>query len=110
MWYLTLLALFPLLASSLFMAVASVFDGITTVKMLKAGYYETDPLFGKHPSTVRIFLEGIILVAAEIGLAFLANHWSTAVGLICAAAFLAQGSIHIFDGRHNLDLAKKVIK
>jgi hypothetical protein len=112
MWYLTLLAMLPLILASAFVAGASLFDGITTVKMLNAysGYFETNPLFGKHPSTKRIFLEGIGLVAGEIALAFTANHWSSDIGLIFAAAFLAQGSIHIFDGRHNLDKVAQVKK
>jgi hypothetical protein len=105
MWQLTLLAMTPLIVACLFLIGASVFDGITTVKMLKAGYHENNPLFGKYPSALRVFLEGMGLIAGEIALAFLANHFSSDFGLLFAATFLIQGAIHIYDGRHNLSLS-----
>lgn len=78
-------------------------DGLSTVKMLKT-YWEINPLFGKHPSKDRVFLEGSALIAAEIAAAFAVSHFNFKAGEIFGLFLLIQSGIHIYFAVHNYSL------
>ena len=84
--------------------VTSLVDGISTVRFLKKGDVETNPLLGKNPSTVRVFLEGGAIIAAEIGLAFAANYFLTAAGYVVSAGLLVQSVFHVVYAVKNFRL------
>ena len=76
--------------------VASAFvDGLSTVHFLKKGYIENNPLFGQTPSKTRIFLEGGLIIAAEIGIGIGFNDISHWAGLAVAVGLLVQSAYHI---------------
>jgi len=50
----------PLVLASVVLSGASLFDGVTTVRFLKNPKLdEQNPLFGKRPSTLRVYVEGL---------------------------------------------------
>jgi hypothetical protein len=90
-----------LLIASITLAVAATFDGISTVFALGRGGEEQNPLFGKHPSGLRVFVQGTLLIAAEIGLSWLLYSYRPVVGDIAGACMLIQSGFHIFFGCRN---------
>lgn len=95
----------PLVISSVILSGASLFDGITTVRFLKNPNYEegdTAWLLGKEPSALRVYGEGGLVIAGEIAVALLANHFSVYLGYAFALAGGYQIYIHIRDGIGNL--------
>jgi hypothetical protein len=82
-----------LLAAILILCVCSFLDGWSTMNFLHMTFNkEGDPLFGAHPSDLRLWVEGTAIIAAEVGLAWwvsLKRKWAawafTAVFLLQAA-------------------------
>jgi hypothetical protein len=97
----------PLLISAVVLSVASFFDGWTTVRFLKnPDYYEADTawLFGPRPSTLKVYGLGSLVIAAEIAVGLLANHFSVYAGYVAAAGFAYQSFTHVRAGIKNLKL------
>jgi hypothetical protein len=90
-----------LLIASISLAVAATLDGISTVYALGKGREERNPLFGKHPSGLRIFVQGTLIIAAEIGLSWLLYSYSSALGYIAGALLLIQSGFHFFFSYKN---------
>lgn len=95
-----------LLVSAIALGVSSAFDGWTTVRFVKLGYEEgnTAWLLGKTPGALRIYGLGGLVIAGEIAVALLVNHFSVIAGSGLALAGVYQTYTHIRDGRSNLKL------
>ena len=93
-----------LLIASIALAVAAVFDGISTIYALGKGAEEQNPLFGKHPSGLRVFVQGTIIIAAEIGLSWLLYSYRPVAGDIAGVGMLIQSGFHIFLGVRNFQV------
>lgn len=90
-----------LLIASIVLAIAATLDGISTIYALGKGYEEKNPLFGKHPSGLRVFLQGTAIIAAEIGLSWLLHSYRPLLGDIAGAGMLLQSGFHFFFGFRN---------
>lgn len=90
-----------ILIASIALAAGAIFDGISTIYALGKGGEERNPLFGKHPSGLRVFIQGTLIIGTEIGLAFLLYSWNSVAGYIAAAVMLIQFGFHIFFGIKN---------
>ncbi len=96
-----------LTAVSAVLAGASLFDGITTVRFLKHTSYEevtTAFLFGKRPSTLKVYGLGGLVIASEIAVALIANHFSVWAGYAVAAVLTYQIYTHVHQGIGNLKI------
>jgi hypothetical protein len=97
----------PLVVASAILSGASFFDGWTTVRFLKnPDYYEADTawLFGPRPSTLKVYGLGSLVIAAEIALGMLGNHFSAYLGYVAAAGFAYQAFTHVRAGIKNLKI------
>jgi len=95
----------PLVLASILLSGASLFDGVSTVHFLKnPNYEEQNPLFGKRPSTLRVYGEGALIIAAEIAAGFLSSHNADVFGYLFAIGFGIQSFVHIRNGIRNLRL------
>jgi len=83
---------------------SSFVDGLSTVHFLRKGKIELNPLLGKRPSTLRVFLEGGAIIAAEIGVMFYLSHLSHTAGYVIACALVAQSVSHVVLSIHNFKL------
>ncbi|SRR6266436_5686323 len=95
-----------LLVSAIALSVSSAFDGWTTARFVKRGYEEVNTawLLGKTPSALRVYGLGGLVIAGEIAIAMLANHYSVYAGYALALAGGYQIYTHIRDSRNNLKL------
>src|SRR5882762_8813540 len=93
-----------LLIASIALAVAAVFDGISTIYALGKGGEERNPLFEKHPSGLRVFVQGTIIIAAEICLSWLLYSYRPVAGDIAGAVILIQSGFHMFFGARNFQV------
>lgn len=95
-----------LLVSAIALSCSSAFDGWTTVRFVKMGDEEgnTAWLLGKTPGPLRVYGLGGLVIAGEIAVAMLANHFSVYAGYAFALAGGYQTYTHIRDGRNNLKL------
>src|SRR5260370_26620621 len=93
-----------LLIASIALAVAAVFDGISTIYALGKGGEERNPLFGKHPSGLRVFVQGTIIIAAEIGLSWLVYSYRPGPRDIAGAVILVQSGFHIVFWASNVQV------
>lgn len=74
-------------------------DGWSTVQFLHRTFLsENNPLFGKHPSDLRVWGEGTLLIGAEIALAWWLSRRRSWMGWVCATAFLSQAAwqLHLY--------------
>jgi hypothetical protein len=90
-----------LLIASIALAAGAIFDGISTVYALGKGGEERNPLFGKHPSGLRVFVQGTLIIAAEVGLSWLLYLWNSVAGDIAGGTMLLQFGFHIVFGIKN---------
>jgi hypothetical protein len=100
----------PLVISAAALAGASLFDGWTTVRVLKNhDYVEKDTawLFGPRPSTLKVYGLGTAVIAGEIISALLLNELTVYVGYAMAAAGGYQVYTHVRDGLANLKIPVK---
>lgn len=72
---------------------AALLDGISTVRMLRRGNVEQNPLFGSSPSVVRVFGEGAAIIVGEVTIALLLK--SSLLGLLAAVGLLIQSGFHV---------------
>lgn len=94
-----------LLIASFALPIGAFLDGLSTVHFLKnPALHETNPLFGKRPSTVRIFLEGCLLIAGELVFMWYISHVSHSAGSFAGICLLAQTVVHILNTFHNYKL------
>ncbi len=85
-----------LLIVSVVLVGAALADGFSTVHFLKnTEYMEMNPLLGSHPSTLRVFGEGMGITAAEIAAAFLLAHLRSSLGCLIMVGGLIQSGLHI---------------
>ena len=99
---------YPLLAASFVLAGASFFDGLSTAYFLRNPMTtEQNFLFGLHPSKRRVFVEGALIIGAEITLSLVAAHWKHFLGDAFAFGFAAQSAIHVRNGIRNYRLPLK---
>jgi hypothetical protein len=90
-----------LLLACLALAVCSYLDGYSTVQFLHHSYEpETNPLFGEHPSDLRLWGEGSAIIAAEILIAWILSKRKWAWVFI--AGFSLQALIHLHLFFHNM--------
>ena len=90
-----------LLIASIVLVVAAAFDGISTIYALGKGAEEQNPLFGKHPSGLRVFVQGTLIIAAEIALSWLLFSYRPVAGNVAGVGMLVQSGFHIFFGIRN---------
>ena len=83
---------------------AAIFDGISTVYALGKGGEERNPLFGKHPSGLRVFVQGTLIIAGEIGLSWLLYALAPVAGYVAGACLLIQVVVHIIFGIKNFQV------
>jgi hypothetical protein len=83
------------------LSLAALADGLSTVHFRRLGVEEINPLFGKTPSTPRIFGEGTALIAAEILTAALMSKHAPDASPLFAAVFFAQSGLHIYESIRN---------
>lgn len=94
-----------LIIASTVLSVAALLDGVSTVHFLKnPNYDEQNPLFGKRPSTLRVYLEGSAVIAAEIGIALLVSKGALIFEAISVVGFGFQSGIHIRNAIRNFRL------
>jgi hypothetical protein len=87
----------------LVLCACSFLDGWSTIQFLHHSYMpEADPLFGKHPSDLRVWAEGSALIATEMALAWLASTKRRWLGWVFVAGFLFQAAIHLMLYFHNI--------
>ena len=85
-----------LILACVVLAVCAFLDGWSTYQFLhRTANSEGDPLFGAHPSDLRLWLEGSAIIAAEMALAWWASSKREWLGWGFAAAFLAQATVHV---------------
>ena len=66
----------PFVASLALLGGAMAADYVSTSRMLDHGYgYETDPLYGRHPSNARLVAEGSAFYAAEVAGSYLLKRY-----------------------------------
>lgn len=93
-----------LIAASVVLSAASLFDGTTTARFLKnPDYEEQNFLLGKRPSKLRIYGEGGLIIAGEIAVGLALSHVSI-LGYLIAAGFSFQSFVHIRNGIRNLKI------
>jgi hypothetical protein len=94
-----------LILACLALCVCSCLDGWSTIQFLHHSYTpEANPLFGEHPSDLRVWGEGIAIIAGEILLAWWGASRRKRLGWGFAALFLTQAAIHLvlfFHNSHN---------
>lgn len=93
-----------LLISSIVLAVAATIDGLSTIYALGKGGEELNPLFGKHPSGLRVFLQGTAIIATEIVLSWLLYSYRAVLGDIAGIGLLAQSGLHFYLGHRNYQI------
>ena len=93
-----------LLIASIALLVGAIFDGISTVYALGKGAEEQNPIFGKHPSTPRIFIQGSLIVGGEIGVSWLLYMVSPVAGVIAGVVISIQFVVHIVLGIKNFQV------
>jgi hypothetical protein len=86
------------------LAGAALADGLSTVHFLKMGLGERNPLFGEHPSKLRLFGEGAAIIVAEITVVALLGRYAPRVQVIGLALLLVQAAAHIKLAIHNFSL------
>ncbi len=98
-----------IIMTSVLLAACAAFDGKSTVDFLtkgKGAFIEGDPimvwLFGSStPTPKRVWITGMGVIAAEIGIAFLVSHfWHPAVWLFSAQQ-VVHSVIHVRCWYHN---------
>jgi hypothetical protein len=102
----TLAVVVFLIIASVTLAVAAAIDGASTVHFLGLGkgYTEANFLFGKNPSTLRVWLQGSLIIAAEIGVSWGLYAWNPIAGTIAGALMLVQSVFHFVFGYKNFQL------
>ena len=90
-----------LVIASIILAVAATIDGLSTIYALGKGGEERNPLFGKHPSGLRVFLQGTAIIGAEIGVSWLLHSYKPVAGTIAGAFMLLQSVVHFVLGYKN---------
>jgi hypothetical protein len=96
-----------LILAAVTLAGAAFFDGWTTVRFLKnPDYVEGGAvwLLGRRPSTLRVYGLGGLVIAAEIAVGLLFNHFSVFAGYALALAYGYQAYAHIHAGIANLKI------
>lgn len=88
------------LLAALFLVAAAIADGITTRLVIKAGGWETNPLFGKYPSALRTFGEGALIIGGEISLSYFVWRKYTMWILV------AQAILHTYLAVHNYRISR----
>lgn len=85
-----------LLAAILILCICAFLDGWSTIQFLHRTFNkEGNPLFGPHPSDLRVWVEGTAIIAAEAGLAW----WVSQKRKWAAWAFIA---ILLFQAAYQL--------
>ncbi len=84
-----------LVIASIALGVAATFDGISTIYALGKGGEERNPLFGKHPSGLRVFIQGTLIIGAEIGISWLLYSYKPVAGAIAGALISLQAIVHV---------------
>ena len=93
-----------LLVASIAVLAGAIFDGISTVHALNNGGEEQNPIFGKHPSTPRIFIQGGLIIGGEIGVSWLLYTINPVAGVIAGVVISIQFVIHIVFGIKNFQV------
>jgi hypothetical protein len=102
----TTVAVAFLLMASIVLVIAAAIDGASTVYFLGLGkgYTEANFLFGKNPSTVRVWVQGAIIIAVEIGACWLLYAYKPVAGDIAGGLLLVQSLFHFVFGYKNYQL------
>src|SRR5262249_27581222 len=77
---------------------------VSTIYALGKGGEELNPLFGKHPSGLRVFLQGTAIIGTEIGVSWLLHSYKPIAGTIAGAVMLLQSVIHFVLGYKNFHI------
>src|SRR5260370_18977082 len=94
-----------LLAASIAVSAAALFDGMSTVRFLHdPRYEEANPAFGKHPTAARVYGEGSAIIAIELLVAWWLQHLWGPIGYGIGAGFLYHAYIHVRNAPANYKL------
>jgi hypothetical protein len=93
-----------LVVASIVLAVAATIDGLSTIYALAKGAEERNPLFGKRPSGLRVFLQGTAIIGAEVGVSWLLHSYKPVAGTVAGALMLLQSLIHFVLGYKNYQI------
>ena len=93
-----------LVIASIILVIAATIDGFSTIYALGKGAEEKNPLFGKRPSGLRVFVQGTLIIGAEIGVAWLLYSYKPVAGVIAGALMLVQSLIHFILAYKNFQV------
>lgn len=93
------------------LAAAKLTDAITSERAFNEGYHETDPIYGKHPSSVGFSAENLVFFAGQVGAFYLTEHsHNKAIRWIGRASIVGFSAGHAYSAQHNTMLKSLTLR
>ena len=89
-----------LLIAACILTGAALLDGVSTVRFLKKGFHEVDPvmvwIFGSdRPNVLTVYFRGGLVILAEIAIAFGIRYFWPPAGIVFGFGGFVQAVLHV---------------